>query len=96
MKYVYLALMAIVGIMGLIVCFENIMLQSPGMMIFFETMTGSMFWPLLFVMIMGFISGLFCGLAIMTGKKKGSDDFDEIGYLELKLEKIANNLKALF
>ncbi len=77
MKYIYLGLMTVVGILGLIVCFENIMLQSPGMMIFFETMTGSMFWPLLFILIMGFISGTFFGLALMSGKSK-NEDFDEI------------------
>lgn len=71
--------MAVMMILGLIVCFENIMLQSPGMMIFFETMIGSMFFPLLFILIIGFFAGLFCGLGLLSGKNK-NEDFDEVDF----------------
>ncbi len=73
MRYVYLGFMAFILVLGLIVCFENIVIQAPGVMIFFEPVIGSMFWPMLFIMMMGFIGGIFCGLAILSGKKDDND-----------------------
>ncbi len=67
--------------MGLILAFENIMIQANGMMIFFDTVTGNLFWPLMLVLMVGFGAGFFFGLFLKTDKEKGpnvdySNDMD--------------------
>jgi len=75
MKKVYLGFSGALGLVGLILAFENIMTQSPGMMIFFDTVTGTLFWPLILIFLVGFGSGLFFGLYLGTDKKKAPTDF---------------------
>jgi len=77
MRLVYFGLAVFMGVMVLILCFENIMIVSSGMMIFFETVTGTLFFPLLFIAFIGFLSGLFFGLGIMSGKNK-DDDYSSV------------------
>lgn len=75
MKKVYLGFSGFLGILGLILAFENIMIQANGMMIFFDTVTGSLFMPLILVFVIGFGSGLFFGLFLKTDNKKSPSDF---------------------
>lgn len=75
MRTVYFSLSGAFMIVGLIVCFENIMIPSNGLMIGFQSMTGSIFFPLLMIMLIGFIGGIFSGFALMS-KKIGSVDDD--------------------
>lgn len=71
LRNIYLGFSGFMAIMGLILAFENIMIQANGMMIFFDTVTGSLFLPLLLVLCVGFGSGFFFGLFVKTDKKKG-------------------------
>jgi len=70
MRNVYLFFSGFVGILGLILAFENIMIQANGMMIFFDTVTGNLFWPLILVLLVGWTSGFFFGMFLKTDKKK--------------------------
>lgn len=75
MKKVYLSFSGFLAFLGLILAFENIMIQANGMMIFFDTVTGSLFMPLILVLLIGFGSGLFFGLFLRADKKKSASDF---------------------
>ncbi len=77
MRIFYFAMAAFMGVMVLILCFENIMIVSSGMMIFFETVTGTLFFPLLFIAFVGFLCGLFLGLGLLSGKNK-DDDYSSV------------------
>lgn len=75
LKKLYITFSGILGVAGLILAFENIMIQGNGMMIFFDTVTGSLFWPLILVFFIGFGSGFFAGLALKTSDKKEAGDY---------------------
>jgi|GEM_PF-5082341 len=78
MRKVYLWLSGIFIIVGLIICFENIMIPANGLMIGFHSMVGSVFFPLTIVMTIGFISGLFAGLALVAKKHNPEDEEDDL------------------
>jgi len=63
--------------MGLILAFENIMIQANGMMIFFDQMTGSLFFPLILIFLIGFGSGAFMVLGLKVEKKKSALDYSD-------------------
>jgi len=75
MRSVYFKFSAIFVIIGLIVCFENIQFAAPIIIGFSYMGTKTIFFPLLIIMVIGFIGGLFAGLGI-GAKKKSSDDDD--------------------
>ena len=81
MKKVYLGLSGIFFVLGLILAFENIMIPPNGLMIFLYHAPGmSMFFPLLFVLLIGGICGFFLGMAIgAKGKEKDNqaDYYDD-------------------
>ena len=80
LRNIYLGFSGFMAILGLILAFENIMIQANGMMIFFDAVVGNLFFPLLLVLSIGFGSGLFFGLYLKTDKKKapGMDYGDDI------------------
>lgn len=81
MKKVYLLLSSLFFILGIIICFENIIIPPNGMMIFFSVQSGtSMFFPLMYVLAIGGISGFFLGLTLGG---KGDDIEDTYNDLEL-------------
>lgn len=66
-------------VIGLIICFENIQFAAPIMIGFDYMGTSSIFFPLLIIMSIGFISGFFAGMGLMTRSKKDSaDDEDDL------------------
>ena len=73
MRKVYLFLFAISAICGLIIAFENIMIPANGLMIFFKSMSGNLFFPLLFVFLLGGMAGFFLGLAFSCDGKNPSE-----------------------
>ncbi|MCK5460456.1 hypothetical protein KAI58_00530 [Candidatus Gracilibacteria bacterium] len=78
MRKIYIGFSVFTFLLGVIIAFENISIPAMGMMIFFDTINGSLFFPLVFIMMVGFVSGVFLGLAIVTksNKGEGSDNFD--------------------
>ncbi|NCP67440.1 hypothetical protein GW756_02055 [bacterium] len=81
MRYIYTTLAGTFGIIGLIICFENIQMAAT-IMIGFSYMGGtSLFFPLLIILCIGIIAGFFAGLALMAGRKK--DVIDETDDLDL-------------
>lgn len=81
MKSVYKSLAAIFLFIGLIICFENILMASPIIIGFSYMGSSSLFFPLLIILTIGIIGGFFTGLAIVSGKKK--DNIDEVDELDL-------------
>jgi len=79
MNSVYRALAAIFLFIGLIICFENILMASPIIIGFSYMGSSSLFFPLLIILTIGAIGGFFAGLALVSGKKKdGLDEEDEL------------------
>ena len=78
MRKIYIGFSVFTFLLGVIIAFENISIPAMGMMIFFDNINGSLFFPLVFIMMVGFVSGVFLGLAIVTksNKGEGSDNFD--------------------
>lgn len=79
MRKIYLIFSLILAICGLIIAFENIMISANGLMIFFETINGNLFFPLLFVLFLGGSSGFFLGLAF-SKKDKNNEGEDSSNY----------------
>lgn len=76
MRKIYLGFSGIIAICGLIIAFENIMIPANGLMIFFELINTSLFFPLLFIFILGGFSGFFLGLGISKKTKNESLEND--------------------
>ncbi len=81
MQSIYKTLAAIFLFIGLIICFENILMAAPIMIGFSYMGTSSLFFPLLVILTVGIIGGFFMGLAIVSGKNKG--DLDDDGELDI-------------
>ncbi len=80
MKNTFLGLAGLFFILGIIICFENIIIPPNGMMIFFSVQTGvSMFFPLMYVLLIGMGAGIFLGLFLAASKGGGQieDDYDD-------------------
>ena len=81
MRSIYLTLAGIFAFIGTIICFSNILIATP-IMIGFTYMGGnSIFFPLVIILTIGFISGFFFGLAIMSSRRH--DVVDETDDLDL-------------
>ncbi len=78
MRKVYVGLSGLFFILGLILSFENIMIPPNGLMIFLSSYSGhSMFFPLLFVLLIGGICGFFLGMAIGAKGKIEDDEYSD-------------------
>ena len=75
MRNIYFGFSGVLCIMGLILAFENIMIQANGMMIFFDQMTGSLFFPLILIFMIGFASGAFMVMGLKVEKKQSALDY---------------------
>ena len=78
MRKVYFYFSGAFIFVGLIVCFENIQMAAPIMIGFDYMGTNSLFFPLLIILTIGIIGGIFAGMGIMSKGKKNSDDDDEL------------------
>ena len=76
MKNLFYILAAIFTIIALILAFENIAMTAP-IGIFFEYSTGSLFFPLILLFIIGVFAGFFFALGIKSNSvpSGGGDDF---------------------
>ncbi len=74
MKKIYMILASAAGLFGLIICFENVSMTAP-ILVLFSTINSSLFFPLFLVMMVGFVSGFFAAMAL----KERSDDFLDDG-----------------
>ncbi|HEY5714624.1 MAG TPA: hypothetical protein VIT68_04710 [Candidatus Gracilibacteria bacterium] len=76
MRNSYLIIATITFIIGVIIAFENIILQAQGIRILFAVMTTSLFFPLIIIFALGMVSGFFFGLAKGTKAKGYNGDMD--------------------
>jgi len=73
MKKIYLWISGILFLIGLIICFENIATPAT-VLIIFKTFNSSMFFPFLFMLVLGFFAGVLFGVAQKMDTKKDDED----------------------
>ncbi len=72
MKKVFFSLSGIATLIALIICFQNIAV-SAMVGIFFGGGSGTLFWPLAFLFLLGAVAGFFLGLALLAKKEQPHD-----------------------
>lgn len=76
MRKIYFWFSLFFALIGVITAFANITTSAPIWFWFSRMGSGGMFTPLLIITFIGFISGVFFGLALMAKEQKGMDDVD--------------------
>jgi len=74
MKKFYLVLSGIFALFGLIISFENVLMEAPVIFLF-KTINKSLFFSLFAMFLIGLACGFFLALSAGDNSDRKSDDF---------------------
>lgn len=76
MRKVYFGFAFAMSLMIIIIAFQNLFIDDTYIMIFFSAFSGSIFFPIIFLFLLGAIAGGCVVLGINAGKEE--EDGDEL------------------